>query len=289
MNYDLSKLPWMDQTTRQRAYGKLGMVDHQIGSPKVPDNYPGVQIGVEFFANIQSAQSYAVAQRFGQIGMPTNKDNWQMTAPTVNAYYDPSLNMMVFPAGILQQPFFNHSFPPEMNVGGIGMVMGHELTHGFDNQGRLYDGSGKLIDWWEPQTEKAFEGKVKCVIDQYSKFQPIPGVFVNGKLTQGENIADMGGIKNAFRSVQVLLGNQITAPSIVTRLSRGQLMFAAFAQGWCTVASDAYYRLRVATDPHSPPKFRVLGPLINLPAFSEAFTCKLGSKMNPTDGRCEVW
>jgi putative endopeptidase len=129
---------------------------------------------------------------------------------------------------------------------------------------------------------------VQCVIDQYSKFSPIPGVHVNGKLTQGENIADMGGIKNSFHALSTLLGTKVKDPSIVPKLSRGQLFFVAFAQGWCTKASDAYYRLHAATDPHSPPMFRVLGPLMNLPAFSTTFNCPVGSPMNPVD-RCEVW
>jgi len=165
---------------------------------------------------------------------------------------------------------------------------GHELTHGFDNQGRLYDGDGVLQNWWQPDTSKKFDKKVQCVIDQYSQFQPIPGVNVSGKLTQGENIADMGGIKNSFRALSVLLGAKITAPSIVPKLTRGQLFFVSFAQGWCTKATDNYYRLHAATDPHSPPMFRVKGPLMNLPAFSDTFKCAAGSPMNPVN-RCEVW
>lgn len=288
MKADLNGLPWMDNTTRGRALTKLSMIDHLIGSPINPETYSSVEIGVDYFTNIQNAEQFAASDRFATIGTLTDRKAWQMTAPTVNAYYDPTLNEMVFPAGILQQPFFNHSFPPEMNAGGIGMVMGHELTHGFDNQGRLYDGTGTLNNWWMPDTGKKFDAKVQCVIDQYSKFSPIPGVHVNGKLTQGENIADMGGIKNSFSALSTLLGKAVNDPSIVPKLSRGQLFFVAFAQGWCTKASDAYYRLHAATDPHSPPMFRVLGPLMNLPAFSTTFNCPAGSPMNPPD-RCEVW
>jgi len=289
MRYDLQNLPWMDSTTQQRAIQKLGLIAHLIGMPSKPDSYETVTVGNDYFKNVQSASRYAATKRFALIGTTTDRSAWQMTAPTVNAYYDPTLNEMVFPAGILQQPFFNHSFPPEMNAGGIGMVMGHELTHGFDNQGRLYDGTGRLVDWWQPQTEKAFEAKVQCVINQYSQFSPIPGVHVNGKLTQGENIADMGGIKNSFRALSTLIGpDSLGLPSIVANLTRGQLFFTAFAQGWCTKASDAYYRLHANTDPHSPPKFRVLGPLMNLPSFSSIFKCPINSPMNPTN-RCEVW
>jgi len=212
-----------------------------------------------------------------------------MTAPTVNAYYDPTRNQMVFPAGILQQPFFNHSFPLEMNLGGIGLVMGHELTHGFDNQGRVFDGTGRLVNWWEPQTSQLFDQKVQCVIDQYSKFEPLPGVFINGKLTQGENIADMGGIKNAFSTLKTMIGDDgLNTVSIVKKLNKGQLFFVAFAQTWCTVSSPENIKLRVKTDPHSPAQFRVLGPLINHPQFSKTYSCPVGSRMNPKD-RCEVW
>jgi predicted metalloendopeptidase len=288
MRYDLNHLEWMDNVTRTNALKKLDLVDDLIGSPTNPETYSSVEIGVDYFTNVQNAETFAATDRFSTIGTPTDKQSWQMTAPTVNAYYDPTLNEMVFPAGILQQPFFNHGFPNEMNAGGIGMVMGHELTHGFDNQGRLYTGKGVLKNWWEPATSKKFDDKVNCVIQQYSKFSPIPGVNVNGNLTQGENIADMGGIKNAYHAITELLGNQTNAPSIVPHLTRAQLFFVAFAQGWCTKASDEYYRLHAKTDPHSPPMFRVLGPLMNLPAFSTTFNCASGTPMNPKN-RCEVW
>jgi predicted metalloendopeptidase len=278
----------MDDTTRSRALKKLSQVAHLIGSPKNPETYASVTIGVDYFTNVQNAESFAANDRFLTIGTPTDRNQWEMTAQTVNAYYDPTLNEMVFPAGILQQPYFNHSYPPEMNAGGIGVIMGHELTHGFDNQGRLYDGKGVLSNWWEPATSKKFDDKVQCVIDQYSKFSPIPGVYVNGKLTQGENIADMGGTKNSYHSISTQLGTKINDPSIVPKLNRGQLFFLAYAQGWCSKASDEYYRLHIATDPHSPPEFRVLGPLMNLDAFSTTFNCPAGSPMNPTN-RCEVW
>jgi len=210
-----------------------------------------------------------------------------MTSPTVNAYYDPSRNQMVFPAGILQQPFFNVSYPPSMNYGGIGLVMGHELTHGFDNQGRLYNGEGVLINWWDSATDKQFDSKVQCVIAEYSKFEVIPGVFVNGMLTQGENIADMGGIKNAFHAYSSL--EDISQPSIVPGYNNGKLFFISYAQTWCEKATDAYRRVQVKIDPHSPAMFRVLGPLMNLPAFADVFKCPVGSRMNNPSTRCEVW
>eukprot|EP01128_Nolandella_sp_AFSM9_P005038 TRINITY_DN2381_c0_g1_i1.p1 TRINITY_DN2381_c0_g1~~TRINITY_DN2381_c0_g1_i1.p1 ORF type:complete len:677 (-),score=176.62 TRINITY_DN2381_c0_g1_i1:171-2201(-) len=292
MKTDINEISWMDSITRRRALTKLSLVTHQIGKPADPLTYESVYVSTSYFDNIVNSNKFQVSNDFARIDQPTDKSVWEMTADQVNAYYQPTLNLILFPAGILQQPFYNASFPIEMNVGGIGMVMGHELTHGFDNQGRLYNGDGKLTNWWEPATSKKFDEKVQCIIDQYSKFQPIPGVYVNGELTQGENVADNGGIHNAYRSANALIGDQWNAPSILNNpgkeLTRGQLFFVSFAGGWCTVASDNYYKLHTATDPHSPPMFRVLGPLMNLEAFSQTYQCEVGSKMNPTD-KCVVW
>jgi len=292
MSNDIKSISWMDDVTRARALDKLHLVSKMIGGPSKPRTYSDVTIiKTAFFQNVFNLKTSSIVIKLATIGKSSQliKDNWDMTPATVNAYYDPTRNQMVFPAGILQQPFFNNSFPQEMNLGGIGMVMGHELTHGFDNQGRLYDGHGRLTNWWQPDTSKLFDKKVQCVIDQYSKFEPLPGVFVNGKLTQGENIADMGGIKNSFATARAMLGEKgLMTPSIVPKLLKGQLFFVAFAQTWCTVSSPEYIKLRVQTDPHSPPQFRVMGPLINLPEFSKTFQCPSGSKMNPPN-RCEVW
>jgi len=289
MSSDINSINWMDATTRAKALQKLSMVTHLIGSPENPRNYSDLYIGAQFYQNTISAEVYNTLFNYRSIGKMSDKMLWEMTAPTVNAYYDPSRNQMVFPAGILQQPFYNDSYPPNLNYGVIGMVMGHELTHGFDNQGRLYDGSGLLINWWDNNTNKAFNDKVQCFIDQYSKFQPIPGVFINGQLTQGENIADNGGIRNSFRAYTVTVGpDHLNDPSIIPYLTNAQLFFVAFGQTWCEIATDAYYRLQVVLDVHSPAKFRVLGPLMNFPSFAESFKCPQGSAMNPTN-QCAVW
>jgi len=288
MKNDLDTITWMDTKTRDLAIQKLELVSHLIGQPTDPDNYTGVIVSTGFFENIESATSYAILKDLSYIGGPSStiKNAWGMTPSTVNAYYDPTKNQMVFPAGIMQPPFFSRVFPVEMNLGGIGMVMGHELTHGFDNQGRLYNGQGKLTNWWSTATNTQFEDRVDCVINQYSGFEVLPGIYINGKLTQGENIADMGGIKNAFMALKTLIDiNQI---SIVSPLTRGQLFFVGFAQSWCAVESDAYVKLQVKTDPHSPAQFRVLGPLMDFPEFATLWGCPVGSKMNPAK-RCEVW
>jgi len=240
------------------------------------------------FGNMYRAEAFNTFFSLQQIEQPSDKFQWGMTAPTVNAYYDPTRNQMVFPAGIMQQPFFNMSFPTNMNYGGIGMVMGHELTHGFDDEGRDYDGTGKLVNWWEPATSQRFNSKVQCVINQYSKFEVLPNVYINGQLTQGENIADMGGIKNSYHSYMKQYGGSANKPSIVPKLTNIELFFVAFAQGWCEKISDEALRVQVETDPHSPARFRVLGPLINLPDFANTWQCPVGSFMNPKS-RCEVW
>jgi len=289
MKVDIIDLNWMDNTTRGRALDKLSLISNMIGGPTSPQNYSKVFVEPNsYFSNALFADLVAMQKLIQTIGTPSDITEWGMTSPTVNAYYDPTRNQMVFPAGILQQPFFNVSFPYAMNAGGIGMVMGHELTHGFDNQGRDFDGHGKLTNWWLESTSKQFNTKVQCVIDQYSKFEPIPGVFVNGKLTQGENIADLGGIKNSFNAYLTTVGNEANQPSIVPNLSNSQLFFVAFAQGWCEKATDEYIRVQVETNPHSPAKYRVLGPLIDLPQFSDTFKCSSGSPMNPST-RCIVW
>jgi len=211
-----------------------------------------------------------------------------MTPSTINAYYDPTRNEMVFPAGIMQTPYFNLSWPWSMNFGGLGMIMGHENTHGFDNQGRDYDGTGQLIDWWTKSSSENFNSRVQCVIDQYSQYEVLPGVYVNGELTQGENIADMGGIKNAYYAYKKLAGSEFNNPSIIKGLSNVQLFFVAYAQGWCEVATPQALEVQVKTDPHSPARYRVIGPLQDLPEFSQVFSCPVGSYMNPRS-RCEVW
>eukprot|EP01124_Arcella_intermedia_P027790 TRINITY_DN550_c0_g1_i1.p1 TRINITY_DN550_c0_g1~~TRINITY_DN550_c0_g1_i1.p1 ORF type:complete len:663 (-),score=90.37 TRINITY_DN550_c0_g1_i1:46-2034(-) len=287
MNFDINNITWMDSVTQQKALTKLSMVTHLIGAPDQPDNYDDVNITSDYFQNRMDATVYGRVKSYRKVGQNTDKTEFDMTAPTVNAYYDPSRNQMVFPSGILQQPFFNVSYPNAMNYGGIGLVMGHELTHGFDNQGRLYDGNGLLTNWWSDATNQKFNDKVQCVIDQYSKFEILPGVFVNGELTQGENIADMGGIKNAFHAYSQV--EDINGPSIVSGFTNGQLFFLSFGQTWCQKATDEHWRVSTQTDPHSPGIFRVLGPLMNLPAFADVWSCPAGSRMNNPATRCQVW
>ena len=211
-----------------------------------------------------------------------------MTPPTVNAYYNPSNNEMVFPAGILQPPFFHRDFSKAQNYGGIGMVMGHELTHGFDDQGRKFDGSGSMTQWWDDKVVAQFEGRAQCVENLYSTYEVQPGVAINGKLTLGENIADLGGVKEAFHAYQAWVADNGAEKQFVPKLTNEQLFFVSVGQIWCGKETPEAERVLVKTDSHSRPKFRVNGPLSNFPGFWEAFACESGTPMHPTNA-CEVW
>jgi len=288
MNNTIASLTWMDNITRELDLNKLKQVEYLVGGPLNPRDYEDVGLSSNYFNNVLNATSVAIRRDLSTIGGPKDAGRWYMTAPTVNAYYSPTENQMVFPAGILQIPYFDYTFPVSMNAGGIGMIMGHELTHGFDNSGRLYTGTGLLENWWQNETNNRFLQKAECVINQYNNFT-ISGVNLNGKLTEGENIADMGGIKLTYNAFSKLIGaGSLNLPSIVPTLSRAQLLFVAFSQGWCSKTTDEYIKLRIHTDPHSPAKFRVLGPLMNLPYFSDVFSCARNTTMNPIK-RCEVW
>jgi putative endopeptidase len=212
-----------------------------------------------------------------------------MTPPTVNAYYTASMNQMVFPAGILQPPFYEKTRTPAMNFGGIGMVVGHELTHGFDDQGRKFDGDGNLRDWWSASVGAEFERRVSCVQKQFDDYVAIDDMHVRGKLTLGENTADLGGLKLAYSAFERAEKEHPTTP-IRDGFTPEQQFFLGFAQVWCANYRSEQLRLMVATNPHSPNMFRVNGPLSNTPEFAQAFQCKAGDKMvRPEDQRCVVW
>lgn len=286
----LPKLAWMDDATRERAIEKMNAIINKIGFPERWRDYTAMTVGPDFLANVAAAQRFDFERHIAEIGKPVDKKEWHMTPPTVNAYYNPSNNEMVFPAGILQRPFFDADFPMAMNFGGIGMVMGHELTHGFDDQGRKYDGSGRLTEWWDASAVERFEERAQCVSDLYDTYEVQPGVHMNGTLTLGENIADFGGIKDAYeawRSHSEAQGDAAPAAA-VEGLTDDQLFFVSYGQIWCSKATPEAERVLALTDPHSNAKFRVNGPLANLPAFSETFSCETGDAMRPVNS-CEVW
>ena len=284
----LPSLTWMDEGTREAAKGKLHAISNKIGFPDVWERYEGLNIGASHFDNAVALHTWAVHDMLRKVGQPVDKNEWHMTPPTVNAYYNPLNNEIVFPAGIMQPPFFSAGYPDAMNYGAMGMVMGHEVTHGFDDEGRKFSGSGKLETWWKPEAEAAFEGRAACVGKLYEAEEPLPGQKINGELTMGENIADLGGIKLAWNAYQAHKA-RLTAPEAnVAGFTPDQQLFLGYAQSWCSLIKDEAALVRLKTDPHSPAKYRVNLPLSQLPAFAEAFQCAAGTKMAPAE-RCEVW
>jgi predicted metalloendopeptidase len=284
---NLEGLAWMDEPTRRAAADKLHALKNQIGYPDVWRNYDTLEIDrTSYLANAMRAAEFETRRDLNKIGKPVDPNDWFMSPPTVNAYYDSSMNQMVFPAGILQKPFFAAEANTAINHGGIGMVMGHELTHGFDDEGRKFDGAGNLREWWTPAVNQAFDQKAQCVANQYSAYA-VGDLHLNGQLTLGENIADIGGLKIAYaamrRARQGMPDRVEGAP-----YTADQQFFLSYAQTWCTSRRDEYARMLVTVDPHSPPEYRVNGVVANLPEFAAAFSCKAGQPMAP-ERRCEVW
>lgn len=286
----LPQLAWMDDTTRARAKEKTAVLVNKIGYPDKWRDYSALVVASDagYFANSRAAIRFEVDRLLAKIGQKVDRTEWGMTPPTVNAYYNPLRNEMVFPAGVLQPPFFSKDHPAAMNYGGIGMAMGHELTHGFDDQGRQFDGSGRLREWWDPAVVGRFQERTQCVQDLYSGFEVEPGVKVNGKLTLGENIADFGGIKASFHGWHSWSERNGSPGPLIQGFTNDQLFFLGFAQSWCSLRRPEFSKMLATVDPHSPPNFRVDGPLSNFPAFAETFHCAAGTPMNRAQ-RCEVW
>jgi endothelin-converting enzyme/putative endopeptidase len=310
MKNDLASLAWMDDATRSKAEDKLARINNKIGYPAKWRSYDGLAIDrASFLANAERASAFEVKRELAKVGKPVDKEEWEMTPPTVNAYYEPTMNEMVFPAGILQEPFYGKAQTPALNFGAIGMVVGHELTHGFDDEGRQFDAEGNLRDWWTPAVSAEFDKRAACVEHQFDEYVPIDDMHIKGKLTLGENIADLGGLKLSFAALQRAQSGspaphggapaapdggapvQVAAPMPTAGgFSPAQQFFVGFAQAWCANYRPEALRLLVSTNPHSPPKYRVDGPLSNLPEFASAFQCKEGSPMVPPAAkRCEVW
>ncbi len=295
MKKDLESLAWMDDATRTKAEDKLAKIVNKIGYPSKWRSYDGLTIDrTSFLANAERASAFEVKRELAKVGKPVDKEEWEMTPPTVNAYYEPTMNEMVFPAGILQVPFYGKDQAPSLNFGAIGMVVGHELTHGFDDEGRQFDAAGNLRDWWSPTVGAEFDKRAACVEHQFDAYVPVDDMHIKGKLTLGENIADLGGLKLSFAALLRAEGGTSGVSPVPTATVGGftpaQQFFVGFAQAWCANYRPEALRLLVATNPHSPPKYRVIGPLSNLPEFAAAFGCKEGSPMVPAAAqRCEVW
>ncbi|CAG9770030.1 unnamed protein product [Ceutorhynchus assimilis] len=293
---NFNNLKWMDEQTRKLAIEKADAISDMIGYPEfikdvdhLDEKFENLTLRPDaYFENNVNINFYNLRKNLEKINEPVNKTTWSMVPSTVNAYYTPTKNQMVFPAGILQSPFYDSSFPDSLNYGAMGVVMGHELTHGFDDQGRQYDKSGNLNHWWNNKTVDRFKQRTKCVVDQYNQYE-IEGAKVNGNQTLGENIADNGGLKAAYHAYLELMNEQPEPkPLPGIPLNHKQLFFVAFAQVWCSTTTKEATNLQIEKDSHSPSPFRVMGAVSNLREFSDEFHCKPGSKMNPIK-KCEVW
>jgi endothelin-converting enzyme/putative endopeptidase len=283
---DIQKLTWMSPATKQQALVKLRAITNKIGYPDRWRDYSSVVIKPDdALDNSFRADEFEFHRVLDKIGKPVDRGEWFMTPPTVNAYYDPQMNNINFPAGILQPPFFYNNMDDAVNFGGIGMVIGHELTHGFDDQGRQFDAHGNLKDWWTKKDAEEFQQRAACVADEYSGFSVAPGAFINGKLTLGENTADNGGVRVALMALLNTIGNQTAK---IDGFTPEQRFFLSFGQVWCSNEREEALRMQVQTNPHSPPQFRVNGVVENMPEFQKAFACKAGQPMAPAHA-CSVW
>ena len=287
---DISTLDWMSEPTRKQAIVKLEAFIRKIGYPDKWRDYSALKIDRgPFVSNVLRAENFETLRDLHKVGKPVDKAEWGMTPPTVNAYYNPSINEIVFPAGIMQPPFFSASFDDAINYGAMGAVIGHEMTHGFDDEGRQYDASGNLANWWTDADMAKFKERAECIVKQFDGFEVEPGLFENGKLVQGESIADLGGLVVAYAAFQKSMEGK-PRPENVDGLTPEQRFFLGYAFSWATNVRPEFARLMVATNPHPLPKFRVNGPLANFPAFAAAFQCKAGDAMVRAEkDRCQIW
>ena len=289
---DIKSLDWMDEPTKQEALKKLAAFTVKVGYPDKWRDYSLLKIDRgPYVSNVMRGDTFEVDRLLKKIGKPVDRSEWGMTPPTVNAYYNPTMNEIVFPAGILQPPFFNPNADDAINYGGIGAVIGHEMTHGFDDRGRQYDAVGNLRDWWSPASGEAYKKRAQAVVDQYAAYEPLAGLHLNGELTQGENIADIGGLKIAYLALQKALAkNPEAAQKKIDGFTPEQRFFLGFAQIWRANQRDEDTKRRVMIDPHSPGRFRCNGPLSNMPEFAKAFNVSDGAPMiRPTDKRVNIW
>ena len=287
---DIKTLPWMSEETRKQAAVKLDAFRRKIGYPDQWRDYSKLEVNRDnLVSNVQHSDAFEWDFEINHLGKPVDEKEWGMTPPTVNAYYDPAMNDINFPAGILQPPFFDNTKDPAVNFGAIGMVIGHEMTHGFDDEGSKYDAKGNVKDWWTADDKKAFEARTNCEVKEYDGFEPVPGTHLNGKLTLGENTADNGGIRIAYQALLDTLKDENKSPETkIDGYTSPQRFFIAYAQVWCENRTEQVQRVSAKTDPHSPGMFRVNGVVRNFEGFGQAFGCHKGQPMMPDDA-CRVW
>ncbi len=288
LEQDIKSVPWMTEATKKKALEKLHAIRNKIGYPEKWRDYSKLRIVAgDALGNFFRAQVHEFEYQLAKIGKRVDPNEWQMTPPTVNAYYHPLENNINFPAGILQPPFFDPKLDDAPNYGAIGGVIGHELTHGFDDMGRKFAANGNLEDWWTPEDAAAFEKRAQCFVEQYSAYTAVDGVKLNGKLTLGENVADNGGLRLALMALRDVLAEG-NGQKRIGGFTPEQRLFLGWAQVWCSNATDESKRLQAQTDPHSLGRYRVNGVVSNMPEFQQAFQCKPGQPMAP-EKRCRVW
>jgi putative endopeptidase len=284
---DIKSLPWMSEDTKKQALTKLAAITNRIGYPDKWRDYATLQIvRGDALGNSQRANQYDLQRRLNKINKPLDKRDWSYPPMTINANYNDNQNNITFPAGILQPPFYDNQADDAMNFGGIGAVIGHELTHGFDDEGSQFDAEGNLRDWWTATDKKQFEERTGCIKDQYGSFVAVDDLKLNGKLTLGENTADNGGMRIAYMALMSALGGKEPPP--VDGLTTQQRFFLGWANIWCQNRTDAIARMLVTLDPHSPGKYRVNGTVSNMPEFREAYHCKADAPM-VNQNACRVW
>jgi len=286
----IKTLDWMDEPTKQEALKKLAAFTVKIGYPDKWRDYSLLKVDRSAYAlNVMRGDVFETDRQLKKIGKPVDRTEWGMSPPTVNAYYNPNMNEIVFPAGILQPPFFDPNADDAVNYGGMGAVIGHEMTHGFDDQGRQFDAEGNLRDWWSAESAKNYTERSKAIVAQYAAYEPLPGMHINGELTQGENIADIGGVKLAYMALQKALAKKGAQPKI-DGFTPEQRFFLGFAQIWRNNQREEDLKLQINTNPHSPGRFRAIGPLSNLVEFQKAFDIPDGTPMTrPADQKVNIW
>jgi putative endopeptidase len=285
----IKRLDWMSDATKQRGIEKLHAFTKKIAYPDKWKDYQGVNVSRnDLLANIQSANVWAYNDMVNRMGKPVDRTQWGMTPPTINAYYSPTFNEIVFPAAILQFPFFDFAADDAVNYGGIGAVIGHEMTHGFDDQGRQYAASGNLMDWWTKEDADKFKAKADMVVNQYNNYTVLDTLHVNGRLTLGENLADLGGLSIAYEAFTKT--KQFKAGKPIDGFTPAQRFFLSWAQVWRSNALPETQAQLILTDPHSPGVHRANGPLTNMDAWYHAFNIQPGDKMyKPKDQRINIW
>jgi len=287
MKADLEHIPWMGDATRRQALLKLSRVRNKIGYPEHPRDYSSIRISrTDFLGNVDRSFVFESRRGLAKIGRPVDRSEWGMTAPTVNAYFDPQMNDINFPAGVLQPPLFDPKMDDAPNYGNTGATIGHELTHGFDDEGRQFDAGGNLKDWWTPQDAEQFTKRAACVSDQYSQYTVVDDIKINGKLTMGEDVADLGGTMLAYTAWKTATRGQDLKP--IGGFTPDQRFFIGMAQWACGFERPENLRLNAITNPHSPDEYRINGVVSNLPEFARAFSCKAGQPMVRANA-CKVW